>query len=117
MATNRTPDQPALNGTVPAPFTPAGAGDAYSVPAGSKALVLRVTNASVASINVTLDDPNSAAPANATAFNPDVVVAVGAGVTKYIKITDFDRFKDKTTGRVLATCSATTSVTVEAFTI
>jgi hypothetical protein len=77
-------------------------------------LVLRVANGGTAAVNVVVDDPTSATPVGATAWNPDLTVAVPAGAQRYVVITNIARFRDPATGRINWTYSATpTGVTVE----
>jgi hypothetical protein len=73
---------------------------------------LRVTNNSGGSINVTVDDPNSTTPPSATAFNPDVVVAVPNAASRVIGPFPPHRFNDAN-GEVTVNFSGTTSVTAE----
>lgn len=70
-----------------------------------------VTNGGGSSINVTIDDPGSTSPANATAFNPDVVVAVPNGQTRLIGPFPVNRFNDAN-GLVAVSYSGVTTVTV-----
>lgn len=93
------------------------AGD-YFVPSsrGSAArYILHVKNGSGSSTNVTVNDPNTPSPIGATAFNPNMVVAVGAGVEKHILLDNVERFVDSATGRVNLTYSATATVTIAVF--
>lgn len=107
-----TVQETALGGTAVTSSAAASTVD-FVVPATASAVYVRVTNGSGSSLNVTIDDPNSTGPANSSTFNPDVLVAVANSTTKVIKITDVARFKDKTTGKITLTFSATTSTTVE----
>jgi hypothetical protein len=91
-------------GAVPAYVAAAAGGDKF--PAGSSRQ-LRVKNASVASIDVTI---NSQAPCN-QGFDHDLVIAVGAGAEKVIGGLDAARFAD-VDGYVNVAYSAVTTVTV-----
>jgi hypothetical protein len=71
---------------------------------------LHVKNGGGSSINVTINDPNSASPPSATAFNADVVVAVANGAEKIIGPFPPHRFNAED-GNVDVAYSATTSVT------
>lgn len=114
MATQVTLVAPGL-GTAPVPATADAAGN-YIVPGSAARVILRIANASVSSMTVTLDDVNSTGPSNASQFNADVVVTVPASSQRYVKLVgrDLARFKDNATGRISWTYSAATSVTVEA---
>jgi hypothetical protein len=103
-----TPVNPDLTGAVPA-LVAVASSDSFQ---NNGARILHVKNASGGSINVTIDDPNSATPSNATSFNPDVVVAVAAGAEKYIGPFPPARFNDAN-GFVNVSYSAITSVTAE----
>ncbi|MGL5709969.1 MAG: hypothetical protein ACRCW9_03895 [Cetobacterium sp.] len=69
---------------------------------------LQVTNGGGSSINVTIASPVNCSQGS----THPIVVAVGAGVTKYIGGFDKTRFNDPVTGRVNVTYSAVTTVTV-----
>lgn len=103
--------------TTPAPASPSVDGSYIVVPANAR-LVLRFANTSGSIVTVTVDDPTSVTPANATAFNPDVAIAVPAttGVRRLeLSGSSLARFRDPATGRVNLTYSAVASFTVEAF--
>jgi hypothetical protein len=81
-------------------------------------ITLRFANGSGSSVNVTFDDPTSAAPEGYTGFNPDFVQPVPAtnGVRTVILTPErVARFRDPATGRINWTYSAAASVTVEAY--
>lgn len=103
-----TPQDASVAGIVDTLGAAAGGGDQFS---NNGLCLLHVKNASGGSINVTIDDPNSVNPGSATSFNPDVVVAVGAGVEKLIGPFPPFRFNDAN-GMVQVAYSAVTSVTV-----
>ena len=73
---------------------------------------LHVVNGGGGSINVTVNDPNSQNPGNAASFNPDLVVAVGAGANKMIGPLKASRFRDASDGLVAISYSGVSSVTV-----
>lgn len=73
--------------------------------------LLEVVNGGVGSINVTIDDVQTPSPSGASAFNPDVVVAVPNGTTRLIGPFPPFRFNDAL-GRVNVTYSGVTTVTV-----
>lgn len=102
-------------GTAPSAAVADATGN-YIIPGSATRVILRIANASVSSMTVTLDDVNSTGPSSATAFNADVVVTIPASSQKYVKLTgrELARFKDAVTGRISWTYSAATSVTVEA---
>lgn len=83
----------------------ASSGGDYIVNNGNT--LLYVANGSGSSINVTIDSPNQCSQG----FTHDNVVAVGAGVSKWIGVFDQKRFND-VNGRVQITYSDVTSVTV-----
>lgn len=103
-----TPRNPGLTGATPNLVAVASADTFPNV--GSA--ILHVKNASGSSINVTITDQSSVAPAGASAFNGDVVVAVAAGAEKYIGPFEQGRFNDAT-GNVHVAYSAITTVTAE----
>ena len=107
---NYDPDKPGLTGVAPVAHA-AAAGDSFS---NNGKTMVRVNNGGGAPITVTFDDPNSAL-AGATAFNPDVGVAVTNGTAKIIGPFPPSRFNDAN-GRCQMAWSATTSVTWEAYT-
>jgi hypothetical protein len=76
---------------------------------------LRVKNAGGGSINVVIDDPNSAQPTGSTAWNPDITVAVTNGQERWIGPLSAERFAAAADGLVAVTYSGVTSVTVGAF--
>lgn len=78
--------------------------------ANTGAEFIEVKNASVASVNVTLDIKATLDGAAVT----DPVVVVGAGVTKIIGPFPPGVYTDSTTGRAKATCSDVTTVTIKA---
>ena len=60
----------------------------------------------------TIDDPTSATPVGATAFNPDLVgatVPITTGAT--FQLLDANRFRDASSGNINATLTNATSVT------
>lgn len=57
-------------------------------------VVLYVKNGSGGSINVTIDDPTSAAPVGSAGFNPDAVIAVPATSEKVIGPFPVNRFTE-----------------------
>lgn len=67
--------------------------------------LLRFTNASVTPGSVVLDDIASQTPLEATQFDPDVTVILGAGQTRVITV-EAHRFRDPVTGKVSWTYSA-----------
>lgn len=74
-----------------------------------KGVFLVVINGNAGACDVTLDDPTSATPEDATAFNPDVVMSVPAGKTGIIPVPD--RYKNPSSGLATVTFSVQTSVT------
>lgn len=115
MATDVAAQTLSLAATAPVPLTADAAGNTFS-PAGSGAHYLRVINGSGGSITVTVDDPTTAGPDGATAYNPDVSLVVPAGTSRLTKIANVARFQNPTTGKVALAWSAATSVTFELFT-
>lgn len=77
---------------------------------------LHVKNGSASSITVTIDDPTSATPTAATAFNPDAAITVAAGAERIIGPISA-RFGAPATGLASVTYSAVTTVTVGAFSL
>lgn len=103
---------PNLTGALRAPVAPtAGTGDVFTNDGNT---VLIVTNGSGGSINVTIDSPLAVGPDQANAYDADVVKPVAAGATRIFgPFVDKQRFNDAN-GQVKVTCSAVTSVTIEA---
>lgn len=102
----RTATKPGVAGAVVA-FGAVATSDTFL---NNGSMVLRVVNGSGASINVTIKDRGSTAPAAASAFNGDVVVAVAAGAEKSIGPFLPSRFNDST-GICTVEYSATATVT------
>lgn len=67
-----------LDGLDPTYNAASGGGDRFK-PRGNVPIIVHVKNTDAAPHNVTVDDPRSAAPQGAIAFNPDVQFAVPAG--------------------------------------
>lgn len=86
----------------------AGGGDSFD---NNGLVLLHVKNGSGAPITVTVDDPNTPNPGNATQFNPDVAIAVPAAGDRLIGPFPPFRFND-VNGRVNLTYSGVTSLTV-----
>lgn len=95
-------------GLVPAYAAAGGSGDTF---VNDGATFLHVKNGSAGSINVTVNSQRTCDQG----FDHDEVVAVGAGAEKMIGPFRTDRFNDTTTGAVAVSYSATTTVTVGAF--
>ena len=76
-----TPQAASLAGIVPT-YNAAALSDVLQQNNGR--VYIHVKNGGGSSLNVTIDDPNSQTPVSATAFNPDVVVAVANGEEKII---------------------------------
>lgn len=106
-----TVTQAALGGVLSAPVAAAGGGDSF---ANDGYTIFKVINGGVGSITVTFDAAGAVAPAEANAFDADLVKTVAAGATRYFgPFTDKARFNDSN-GRIGVTYSGVTSVTVEA---
>lgn len=73
---------------------------------------LRFVNTGAA-VTVTIDDPISANPGNATTFNPDVPILVAATTGVRVVTIEADRFRDPATGLVTLSYSITPTMTVE----
>jgi len=108
-----TPVESSLAGVADNLVAAAGGGDSFP---NNGNTVFVVNNASGGSITVTFDDPNSQNPGQASQFNPDVAVAVGAGLRRTIGPFPPFRFND-VNGRVQVTYSGVTSLTVMALQI
>lgn len=106
------PQQIVAAGAVPAFVAAAGGGDTVVPRPG---LYLEVVNGGGASITVTIDDPNSVAPAGATQFNPDTTHTIAAGARRKIAMNDVARFTNPATGVASISYSGVASVTVGAF--
>lgn len=112
MATTRTVQTASLTPVAPGPFTADGTGDKFALPAAGP-LFMRIINGAGASITATIADQSSVTPEGASAFTPNVAVAVPAGSSRVIKLTDYRRFTSTTDGLVSVTWSSATSVTFE----
>jgi len=108
---NFDPDKPGVAGAVPVSH-PAAAADSFS---NNGKTMIRVNNASGASITLTLDDPNSSTPTAAVAWNPDAAIVVTNGTVRVAGPFPTARFNDAN-GRVQMAWSATASVSWEAYT-
>jgi hypothetical protein len=89
-------------GITPTYNTCAGGGD--TVTAGDNTY-LHVKNPSGGPITITVDDPDSASPVGAAAFNPDVAIAVPAGAERIIGPLAVARFQNASDGLVHLTYS------------
>lgn len=104
MATLTNVVTPVVNpSAAPATNTIAAAGDQFAADFGAVYL-MRWTNGSATPGNVVMDDPNSVTPSAATAFNPDVTIAVPAGESRAQRI-DSARFRNSS-GNIVWTYSA-----------
>jgi hypothetical protein len=114
VATTRTVQSASLTAVAPGPFTADATGDKFAMPL-SGPVFLRIINGGGSSITCTIDDPNSATPDSASAFNPDVVVTVAAGQSRVVKIaaSNAERFTNAADSLVALAWSAVTSVTFE----
>lgn len=75
---------------------------------------LRFANTGGAPVTVTIDDPVSQNPGNATQFNPDVALATVPATTGIRESTiDVARFRDPATGNITLTYSVTPTMTVQ----
>jgi len=74
--------------------------------------MLRFVNTGASCI-VTLDDPISQNPGNATQFNPDVPVTVAATTGVRAVTISADRFRDPTSGLLTMSYSISPTMTVE----
>jgi hypothetical protein len=99
---------PTAAGITPA-YNAVSASDTFAATTGH-AYLLHVKNAGGSPDTVVIDDPNSADPGAAVAFNPDQSVSVTNGQERFILIQPA-RSKNVTTGLVTITHSFTTSVT------
>lgn len=72
---------------------------------------LRFNNTGGAPVTVTIDDPVSQNPGNATAFNPDVPIVVTNGQARVATVV-VDRFRDSA-GNITLAYSVTPTMTVE----
>jgi len=104
-----TPRDPNLTGIAPS-LVAVASSDTFPNVAGG--VLLHVHNGNASNCNVTITDQTSVAPAGASAFDGDVVVAVAAGTDKYIGPFEPHRFNDAA-GNVTVGYSVTSSVTAE----
>lgn len=86
----------------------AGGGDVFP---NNGLCLLVVNNGGAGAIDVTVDDPGSATPVGATAFNPDVTINVPAGTRRTIGPFPPWRFNNSS-GQVSVTYSGVATVTV-----
>lgn len=113
-----TPAADALS-AAPGTFTPDVTGN-YLVVAPGDRVLLRFANGAGSITTITFDDPSSVTPESATAFNPDVAIAVPATTgVRTIRLTGdrVRRFRDPATGRINWTYSSVTTLTAEAYVI
>lgn len=90
-------------------------GDRFSALA-SGIYILHIVNAHSASQSTIIDDPNSLTPDGATAFNPDVTLAVLNATSKIFNLGNAARFRDAN-GWVNLTYSGTTLYTLRPYLI
>lgn len=110
-----TPRVPDLNGlTVTAYSSAAGGGDTFAAEDSAKYL-LHIKNGHTATQTVTIDDPNTQTPADATAFNPDVAIPVVNAGEVFAYIQEPRRFKDSVTGNISLSYSGTTLLTLAVY--
>ncbi len=104
MATFTNVNTPVVNPSA-APLTNVitAAGDQFAAEFGGQYLI-RFANGSATPANVVLDDPTAVTPVAATAFNPDVTVAVPAGEVREMRV-DGNRFRNAA-GNIVWTYSA-----------
>jgi SOS-response transcriptional repressor LexA len=95
-------------GIVPT-YSAVSASDTFAADS-SNDYILYVKNAGGSPDTVVVDDPNSANPGNAVAWDPDKTASVTNGTEKAIRIRTL-RHKNASTGLVTITHSFTTSVT------
>jgi len=100
-------------GINPSYVAAAGGGDTFT-PTGTDHHIIHVKNGGGSSITLTVDDPTSATPTGATAFNPDLAVTVTNGQERMIEV-DLSRFVNPANGQVAITYSGVTSVTIGVF--
>lgn len=104
MATLTNINTPVVNPAgAPSTNVMTAAGDQFAAEFGA-VYILRFTNASATPGNVVMDDPTAVTPVGATAFNPDVTVALAAGATREMRI-DANRFRNSS-GNIVWTYSA-----------
>lgn len=88
-----------------------GGGDLVTPGPGT---VLHVKNASGGSLTVTVTDQGSVAPAGASAFVGDLVIAIPAGEDRMINVSDEGRFGRAADGKAVITYSGVTTLTIAA---
>jgi len=79
------------------------AGDQFAAEFNARYLV-RFNNGSATPANIVVDDPTAVTPTGATAFNPDVTIAVPAGEVREL-VLDAARFRNSS-GNIVWTYSA-----------
>ena len=99
-------------GIAPSFVAAAGGGDKHVPGDGS---FIEVKNGSGSPITVTIDDPNSIAPAGAATFNPDLSVSVPATTGDRMIGPLGARFANPADGLCAITYSAVTSLTIGSF--
>lgn len=108
-----TKQQIVTTGLAPTFAACAGGGDKV---APGDTTFIEVKNASAGALTVTIDDPNSASPSGAQAFNPDLSVSVPATTgDRMIGPLPAARFANSADGLVAITYSGVTSLTIGAF--
>ena len=108
-----TVQNPVGAGITPSYVAAAGGGD-YFVPDSGGLYLIHIKNGGGASITLTIDDPTSQSPPNASQFNPDVAVTVTNAQERMVLV-DASRHKSPSTGQIVLTYSAVTSVTIGVF--
>lgn len=81
----------------------AEAGDTITPATTDQRLLLILDNANAAPRVVTINDPNTVAPAGAKDFDADVEITVPATDAVVVNLTQLGRFKDSNTGMISMT--------------
>lgn len=104
---------PDLNGEAVAPVAAAVGGDVFPAEAGAEYLI-HLRNGHSSPQSVSFDDPNSATPTDATAFNPDVAVPVANATERIIRVAA-NRFRNTGSGNIAMTYTGVTALTVNVY--
>jgi hypothetical protein len=102
------------DGVAPAYVAAAGGGDDFTPTDTTSSYFIHIKNGGGSSINIVMDDPTTVDPGAATAFNPDVTVAVTNAQERMLRV-NMSRYLNSSSNKVAWTYSGVTTVTIGVF--
>jgi hypothetical protein len=81
----------------------------FVVPSTASVVFVRVVAGGGTAIGVLVDDPNTAGPIGANAFDPDLALSVASATTKCfaLRTAEINRFRNQSTGKITLALSGT----------